>query len=77
MCIEEFGTSLCRPVTRVILDRQDQVILNVGELITHQAIAISREADVLEVLLDSVYTETPNLSLGDLRAPEAGKAALT
>ncbi|MFZ4554956.1 MAG: hypothetical protein ACOYN8_01065 [Pseudanabaena sp.] len=77
MCIEEFGTSLCRPVTRVILDRQDQVILNVGELITHQAIAISREADVLEVLLDSVYTETPNLSLSDLRAPEAGKAALT
>lgn len=69
--------ALGRPVTRVILDRHDEVILNVGELITHQAIAISREADVLEVLLDSVYTETPNLSLSDLRAPEAGKAALT
>ena len=69
--------ALGRPVTRVILDRNDEVILNVGELITHQAIAISREADVLEVLLDSVYTETPNLSLDDLRAPESGKAALT
>ena len=69
--------ALGRPVTRVILDRHDEVILNVGELITHQAIAISREADVLEVLLDSVYTEKPNLSLSDLRAPEAGKAALT
>ncbi len=68
--------ALGRPVTRVILDRQDEVILNVGELITHQAIAISREADVLEVLLDSVYTETPILSLDDLRAPESGKAAL-
>ncbi|PZV18813.1 MAG: hypothetical protein DCF20_01785 [Pseudanabaena sp.] len=68
--------ALGRPVTRVILDRHDEVILNVGELITHQAIAISREADVLEVLLDSVYTEKPNLSLSDLRAPEAGKAAL-
>ena len=68
--------ALGRPVTRVILDRNDEVILNVGELITHQAIAISREADVLEVLLDSVYTETPNLSLDDLRAPESGKAAL-
>ena len=66
-----------RPVTRVILDRQDQVILNVGELITHQAIAVSREAEVLEVLLDSVYTETPTLSLDDVRAPESGKAALT
>ncbi|MBD2178622.1 PRC-barrel domain-containing protein [Pseudanabaena sp. FACHB-1998] len=69
--------ALGRPVTRVILDRNDEVILNVGELITHQAIAISRDADVLEVLLDSVYTDTPTLSLEDLRAPDAGKAALT
>ena len=68
--------ALGRPVTRVILDRNDEVILNVGELITHQAIAISRDADVLEVLLDSVYTETPTLSLDDLRAPDSGKAAL-
>jgi hypothetical protein len=68
--------ALGRPVTRVILDRHDEVILNVGELITHQAIAISREADVLEVLLDSVYTATPTLSLDNLRAPESGKAAL-
>ncbi|AFY74075.1 hypothetical protein Syn7502_02053 [Synechococcus sp. PCC 7502] len=68
--------ALGRAVTRVILDRNDEVILNVGELITHQAIAIAREADVLEILLDSVYTETPKLSLEELRAPEAGKAAL-
>jgi uncharacterized protein YrrD len=68
--------ALGRPVTRVILDRNDGVILNVGELITHQAIADSRQADVLEVLLDSVYTETPHLSLDELRAPEHGKAAL-
>lgn len=69
--------ALGRPVTRVILDRNDDVILNVGELITHQAIAVSREAEVLDILLDSVYTETPTLSLDDLRAPDSGKAALT
>jgi uncharacterized protein YrrD len=68
--------ALGRPVTRVILDNDDEVILNVGELITHQAIDVARQADVLEVLLDSVYTETPKLSLDDLRAPEPGKAAL-
>ncbi len=68
--------ALGRPVTRVILDRNDEVILNVGELITHQAIAISRQADVLEILLDSVYTETPRLSLDELRAPEPGRASL-
>jgi uncharacterized protein YrrD len=68
--------ALGRPVTRVILDRNDEVILNVGELITHQAIDISRQADVLEVLLDSVYTEKPNLSLEEIRAPEPGRASL-
>lgn len=69
--------ALGRPVTRVILDRRDEVILNVGELITHQAIADSRQADVLEILLDSVYTETPQLFVNELRAPEPGKAALS
>lgn len=68
--------ALGRPTTRVILDRQDEVILNVGELIGHKAIATARAADVLEILLDSVYTETPQLSLEDLRAPAKGKAAL-
>ena len=68
--------ALGRPVTRVILDQQDQVILNVGELITHQAIADARQAEVLDLLLNSVYSEKPQLSLDNLRAPQAGTAAL-
>jgi uncharacterized protein YrrD len=68
--------ALGRPTTRVILDRQDEVILNVGELITHKAIEQARSANLLDVLLDSVYTETPKLSLEELRAPEPGKSAL-
>jgi uncharacterized protein YrrD/pyrimidine deaminase RibD-like protein len=68
--------ALGRPVTRVILDRYDDVILNVGELITHQAIASARQSQVLDVLLDSVYSEKPQLSLENLRAPQAGRDAL-
>lgn len=68
--------ALGRPVTRVILDQADNVILNVGELITHQAISSARQSDVLDLLLNSVYTETPKLSLQDLRAPQTGQAAL-
>ncbi|MEM8804421.1 MAG: PRC-barrel domain-containing protein [Cyanobacteria bacterium P01_G01_bin.38] len=68
--------ALGRPVTRVILDQQDQVILNVGELITHQAIASARQAQVLDLLLNSVYSEKPQLSLDNLRAPQVGNAAL-
>jgi hypothetical protein len=61
---------------RVILDRHDEVILNVGELIGHKAIESAREAGMLDVLLDSVYTETPQLSLQELKAPEKGRFAL-
>ncbi|WP_310482851.1 PRC-barrel domain-containing protein [Chamaesiphon sp. VAR_48_metabat_403] len=68
--------ALGRPTTRVILDRQDTVILNVGELISHKAIDSARSAGILDVLLDSVYTETPHLSIDELRAPEKGSAAL-
>jgi uncharacterized protein YrrD len=69
--------ALGRPVTRAILDRQDAVILNVSELITHQSIEMARREGVLDILLSSVYTETPNISLDEMRAPEDGKAALS
>lgn len=68
--------ALGRPITRVILAQDDTVILNVGELITHQAIHCARQSGVLDLLLNSVYTETPKLSLQDLRAPQVGQAAL-
>ncbi len=68
--------ALGHPVTRVILDKSDRVILNTGELITHQAIARARESDVLDMILGSVYTQTPEFSQAELRAPESGQASL-
>jgi uncharacterized protein YrrD len=68
--------ALGRPTTRVILDPQDNVILNVGELITHKAIDRAREVGALDMLLDSVYHGEPELSEDDLRAPEPGEASL-
>ncbi|MCA1994492.1 MAG: hypothetical protein LDL41_20970, partial [Coleofasciculus sp. S288] len=68
--------ALGRPVTRVILDAQDNVILNVGELITHRAIRQATESGVLNILLNSVYFKEPEISLQELRAPEHGMAAL-
>lgn len=73
---QQIKRALGRPVTRVILGQQDEVILNVGELITHQAIASARQTLVLDVLLNSVYTGKPQLSLENVRAPQAGTAAL-
>lgn len=68
--------ALGRPTDRVILDKQDNVILNVGELITHKAVDEARAAGVLEVLLSSVYNKEPELSTDDLRAPTEGDASL-
>lgn len=68
--------ALGRPATRVILDKQDGVILNVSELITHQAIELARQAGVLDILLSSVYVKQPELSNTELRGPEPGEARL-
>ena len=73
---KKINNALGRPTTRVILDPQDHVILNTGDLITHAAIDRSREAGVLDVLLDSVYTADPEITLEMLRAREPGEAAL-
>jgi len=67
---------LGRPVTRVILDPEDNVILNVGELITHRAVRQAEESGVLNILLSSVYTKEPEISDKELRASEQGMAAL-
>ncbi|MGB7415174.1 MAG: PRC-barrel domain-containing protein [Thermosynechococcaceae cyanobacterium] len=68
--------ALGRPVTRVILDRQDNVILNTGDLITNHAIDRARQANILDLLLDSVYAGDPQISRDDLRADKAGEESL-
>lgn len=68
--------ALGRPVTRVILDPQDNIILNVGELITHRAIQQAERGGVLNILLNSVYMKQPNISETELRAADRGIASL-
>ncbi|HIK14866.1 MAG TPA: hypothetical protein IGS53_06170 [Leptolyngbyaceae cyanobacterium M33_DOE_097] len=68
--------ALGRPVTRVILDTQDNVILDVGDLVTHQAIEKAAQADVLDILLSSVSMQAPDLSQADLRAHKPAIASL-
>ncbi|MFC4639621.1 PRC-barrel domain-containing protein [Deinococcus hohokamensis] len=68
--------ALGRPVTRVILTPEDHVILNVGEIITHKAVQVARDADVLDILLDSVSKEPVSLDPLATRPNETGEAAL-
>lgn len=68
--------ALGRPVTRVILNRQDEVILDTGQIVTNRAIEQAREAGVLNLLLDSVYEGTPELGPDSFRSGETGQASL-
>lgn len=68
--------ALGRPVDRVILDQDDNIILNTGDIITNRAIEEARDAGVLDILVNSVYTQAPQLTLEDLKAPRSGDASL-
>ena len=55
--------ALGRPVTRVILDAEDQVILEVGATITNESIRAARAAGALDMLLDSVSMRDPTVTV--------------
>jgi len=76
MMEKRIKSAVGRPVTRVILDQDDNVILNTGDIITNRAVEEARQAGVLEVLVGSVYSEKPTLELADLKAPSKGDASL-
>jgi uncharacterized protein YrrD len=68
--------ALGRPVTRVILDRDDSVILDTAQIVTNQAVERARAAGVLDILLDSVYEVDPDLSPDALHSGRSGEAAI-
>ena len=46
---QQIKAALGRPTTRVILDQDDNIILNTGDIITNRAVEAAREAGVLDV----------------------------
>ncbi len=52
---ERIMAVLGRPIKRKIIDKEHHVILNVGDLITAEAVILAKQADTLDSLLDSVY----------------------
>jgi len=68
--------ALGRPVNRVILAPDDSIILNVGEIVTHKAVQAARDGDVLDILVESVNKDTPDLDPLASRPDATGEAAL-
>jgi uncharacterized protein YrrD len=68
--------ALGRPVNRVILAPDDSIILNLGEIVTHKAVQLATQGDVLDILLDSVSKEAPDINPLASRPDEHGRGAL-
>ena len=58
-----------RPVTKVILDRDDEVVLDLGDIITHESIQRAHEAGILDSLLASVYKGDVAFERDEMKAP--------
>jgi len=65
-----------RPVTKVILDRQDSVILNLGDIITHEAVQKSFDAGMLDTLLENVYKGDVTFERDEMRVQEEAQATV-
>jgi len=75
--LNDIADAIGRPVTKVILDRQDDVVLNLGDVITHQAIQRAHDAGGLDSLLGSVYKANVEFTKDEMRAPAAVEAQAT
>jgi hypothetical protein len=75
--LAEIADAVGRPVTKVILDREDNVILNMGDIITHQAVQRAHEAGGLDSLLQSVYKANVEFAKEEMRAPAEVQAEAT
>jgi uncharacterized protein YrrD len=75
--LNDISDAIGRPVTKVILDREDNVVLNLGDIITHQAIQRAHDAGGLDSLLASVYKGTVEFAKDEMRAPAEVEAQAT
>ncbi len=75
--LSQIADAIGRPVTKVILDRQDNVILNLGDIITHQAVQRAHDSGGLDSLLESVYKADVQFTKEEMRAPAEVDAEAT
>ena len=74
--LDQIEDAVGRPVTKVFLDLEDRVILDLGDLITHAAIQRAHDAGSLDTLLGSVYKGEVAFERDEMRAEKPGAAAL-
>jgi sporulation protein YlmC with PRC-barrel domain len=74
--LDSINDAVGRPVTKVILDRSDDVILNLGDIITHEAVQRAYDAGTLDTLLGSVYKGEVAFERDEMKAPGQGTSTV-
>ncbi len=74
--LNEIEDAVGRPVTKVFLDLEDRVILDLGDLITHAAVQRAHDAGSLDSLLASVYKGEVAFERDEMRAEKPGAATI-
>jgi hypothetical protein len=74
--LDSINDAVGRPVTKVILDRSDDVILNLGDIITHEAVQRAYDAGTLDTLLGSVYKGEVAFERDEMKAPGKGTSTV-
>ena len=74
--LSDIQDAVGRPVSKVILDKQDNVVLNLGDIITHDAVQRAYDAGMLDSLLGNVYKGDVEFSKEEMRAQTEGEATI-
>lgn len=74
--LTQIADAIGRPVGKVILDRNDNVILDFGDIITHQAVQQAHDHGQLDALLGSVFRAEVAFPPSEMRANQKGSATI-
>ena len=74
--LAQIADAIGRPAGKVLLDRSDSVILDLGDIITHQAIQQAYDAGQLDSLLSSAVRSDITLTIDQMRAQQPASATV-
>jgi uncharacterized protein YrrD len=74
--LDKIADAIGRPVSKVILDREDSVILDLGDIITHQSVQRAHDNGMLDSLLSNVYRGEVSFERDQMKARVAGDSTV-
>lgn len=74
--LDKIADAIGRPVSKVILDREDSVVLDLGDIITHQSVQRAHDNGMLDSLLSNVYKGDVTFERDEMKAQVEGDSTV-